>query len=179
MHRNEYRKAPLDISPDGRYLLFLETDAISRNLMILDLEMDEVQPLLTSSADESGGRFSPDGEWVAFTSDESGRLEVYLERFPDRGERFQVSTEGGHEPVFRANGRELFYESTQGELMAVSVNMDAPRDPLGEPSRLFRTRLRYGGYDVASDGQSFILDRFILVEVTALVLTQEPLAAAH
>jgi hypothetical protein len=105
-------------------------------------------------------QFSPDENWISYSSNESGRLEVYVERFPDRGERFKVSKDGGKHARWRGDGRELFYLTLAGDMMSVPVNMNATdMAPIGEPTVLFSTRLRDDDYDVTSDGQRFLVNQ--------------------
>jgi hypothetical protein len=102
--------------------------------------------------------FSPDGRWVAYQSDETGQLEIYICRFPDRSGKQQVSTDGGYEPVWNRNGEELFYRNGN-RMMAVPVQMDGDL-VLGRPTSLFEGRFVYhglGSYDVTPDGQRFVL----------------------
>jgi serine/threonine-protein kinase len=126
-----------------------------------------------SPASGSGGvDLSPDGRWIAYDSAESGQLEVYVQAHPGPGRRYRVSTDGGMSPVWRGDGRELFYgrrvfaipgqEATAVEMMAVSVNPQ-PSLTLGTPSVLFSGPYQMNGpargYDVTSDGQRFLMIR--------------------
>jgi hypothetical protein len=99
-------------------------------------------------------------------------MEVYVDRFPDRGERFRVSTAGGGKPVWRRDGKELFYVSLSNTLMGVPVDMDSERDSVGQPQKLFSPRLRRNHYDVGPDGERFLLNQRIDPEVTSVVLIQ-------
>ena len=89
---------------------------------MLALAIDGGSPvaLAQSSFDERSGEFSPDGKWVSYASDESGRFEVFVQRFPESGQRLQVSSGGGRQPQWRPDGREMFYLAPDGRLMAVS-----------------------------------------------------------
>ena len=120
---------------------------------------------LQTPANENQGQFSPDGRWVAYTSDESGRDEVYIQSFPTPGSKRQVSTAGGVQPRWRRDGKELFYLASDRKLMAAPVRGEATLE-VGVPAALFQTRLTYFGsappgnkqaYDVASDGKRFVL----------------------
>jgi hypothetical protein len=109
--------------------------------------------------------FSPDGKWVAYSSTESGRLEVYVAAFPSLDKKRQVSNAGGAEPMWRHDGKELYYLSLDGNMMAVSVNAEATMDT-GLPKVLFRADVLnpYGGFDVTGynvsrDGQRFLILR--------------------
>ena len=127
------------------------------------------------SARGGGIDVSPDGRWIAYHSDNSGRLEVYVQAHPGPGPRYQVSSGGGLSPVWRDNGRELLYvepsvpPDTAGlvrlstgtiRMMAVTVQL-TPTLTLGAPKRLFEGRYQVNvparGYDVTADGQRFVL----------------------
>jgi len=120
---------------------------------------------LQTEFDERHGRFSPDGRWVAYSSNESGRDEVYLRSFPASGERFQISAGGGIEPQWRKDGTELFYISEGRTLMAVPVKLgSSASEPLqvGQAKPLFSvpvvdTFIVERSYEVSSDGQRFLL----------------------
>ena len=107
---------------------------------------------------EDRARMSPDGHWIAYGSNESGRTEVYVQPFPGSGQRVQVSTDGGGLPAWSSNGRELFY--CQGDqVLAVSVTTK-PAFNASKPKVLFevsRGLRRYADYDVTPDGQHFVM----------------------
>ena len=161
--------SPCDFSPDGRFLL-LRRDDISavpeqQDLWILDVANGTQTPWIATQFSERSGRFSPDGHWIAYSSNESGRTEIYLQSFPDLGETIPVSTQGGAMPVWRPDGQELYYWSADGEIMAASVSL-SDRPQIGDPSLLFPARLRdIGGwsanFDVSPDGQRFLLNRIV------------------
>jgi len=103
----------MSFSPDGRYLLIdrLEGSEVS-DIWVLDMEQrGEPTSWLASPADEFQARFSPDGKWIAYTSDESGQYEIYVRPFPGPGGRWQISNGGGMEPHWSTDGRELFYRN--------------------------------------------------------------------
>ncbi|MDH3785380.1 MAG: hypothetical protein OEV00_08655, partial [Acidobacteriota bacterium] len=127
------------------------------DLFYMDPDSTEVQAWLTTPADESHGVFSPDDTWIAYQSDESGIFEVYLDRFPGRGERFQVSRGGGSQPRWSRDGRELFYASANREVVAVPIDLQSERRPIGEPTTLFRANLRYDYFDAHPDGERFLV----------------------
>lgn len=122
---------------------------------------EEPRPFLESSFNERAPAFSPDGKWLAYISDESGRDEVYVRPYPDRSVRYLISSGGGTEPVWSRDGRELFYRQ-QDALMAVPIT---PADDLeaGRATRLFEGQFLHDAnnaiYDVASDGQRFLMLR--------------------
>lgn len=113
-----------------------------------------LQSLLGRSEGGKGFGFSPDGRWIAYDSDESGRSEVYVRSFPSGPGTWQVSTAGGAFPKWRRDGKELFYVSEDFKLMVVPVSADA-KFHSGTPVPLFAVRA--GNYDVSSDGQRFVV----------------------
>jgi eukaryotic-like serine/threonine-protein kinase len=161
--RSEQRKFPLDWSRDGQYLLYRQIGTqTSHDIFVLPMSGSRKPfPFLETAAMENGGAFSPDTRWIAYASDESGRLEVYVESFPAHGGKQQISLMGGYGPRWRADGRELFYYSLDGKLMAVSVGGGAVRLTTGPPTGLFAFRpagtLAAPSYTVTHDGQRFLL----------------------
>jgi hypothetical protein len=148
-------------SPDGRLLIFSEGVAV-RDLWLLPIG-EEPRPLVVTSFNERGAVFSPDGRWLAFVSDESGRDEVYVQAFPGPSTKFTVSSAGGIQPMWSRGGRELFYR--EGDwLMEASFDSAAAR--VSSARRLFEFRgLVYNAdpnvadYDVAPDGRFFAARR--------------------
>jgi hypothetical protein len=131
---------------------------------VLSLEgtAPEARPFVQTPAGEAGGSFSPDGRFIAYDSNESGRLEVYVQPFPGPGGRWQVSTEGGRQAVWSRTGREIFYRSGD-RMMAVKVQTD-PSFALSKPEVLFEGRYAggiewygYADYDVSPDGRRFLM----------------------
>ena len=101
-----YIYSPMSFSPDGQLLAFIEIDpATGYDIWVLRLSDRKAQPFLRTPFNESVPRFSPDGHWLAYISDESGRYEVYVQPYPGPGSKWQISTEGGTEPVWNPNGR--------------------------------------------------------------------------
>jgi eukaryotic-like serine/threonine-protein kinase len=115
--------SPGSWSADGKFLLYHRYDPKSDvDVWVLPLEGDRKPfPFLQTPFRENEGRFSPDGRWIAYRSNESGRPEVYVQTFPAGGGKWQVSTSGGLLPQWRGDGREVFYTSTDRKLMAVDV----------------------------------------------------------
>ena len=159
-------KWPTSWSRDGSFLAYHELHAKTQwDLWVLPLERKEAPyPLLQTEFDEQWGRFSPDGKWIAYQSNETGRDEVYVRAFsPDRsptGARWQVSTDGGVEPRWRADGTELFYLARDGRLMAVEVKAQIAFEA-GVPHALFLTRALSGPftrYAVAPGGERFLVN---------------------
>ena len=153
---------PSDWSRDGRFIVYQLTFP-KDTLWLLPLFGDrEPVPLLKSTFNEAHGRLSPDGRWLAYTSDESGKNEVYVQDFPTSGAKWPLSTGGGSFPRWRRDGRELFYLAADQKLMAVAVSGDATFHA-AEPKALFEmrgislNRLRYP-YAVTADGQRFLVN---------------------
>ena len=157
-----------DWSRDGRHLVFISTNPETKSdLWVLEMtEGATPMPYLRTSFEELQGQVSPDGRWLAYTSDESGRWEVYVQSFPTPGTKHVISNDGGGEPQWRADGRELFYMALDHTLMSVPVVTSAPWRG-GRPVPLFRapvagdlTRYR-NRYQVADNGQRFLLDSVV------------------
>jgi Tol biopolymer transport system component/predicted Ser/Thr protein kinase len=150
---------PSSWSPDGQELAFLEGGAV-RNIWILPLKDRTPHVFIASQTFESAPSFSPDGRWIVYTSTESGRSEVYVRPYPGPGGKWQISTEGGTEPVWNPKGRELFYRDGQ-KMMAVDCT-EQPTFSAGKPKMLFQgpytpTPRSASDYDVSSDGQRFLM----------------------
>jgi serine/threonine protein kinase len=150
---------PGNWSPDGQTLLFMGTFPV-RDLFVLSLKDRKAQPFDTGEVGASSPCFSPDGRWIAYTSNESGRLEVYVRPYPGPGGKWQISTEGGAEPVWNPKGRELFYRSGQ-KMMAVNYT-EQPEFSADKPRMLFEgpympSPRSLADYDVSPDGQRFLM----------------------
>ncbi|MGB6430516.1 MAG: protein kinase [Candidatus Acidiferrales bacterium] len=156
---NDQRKSVNDWSPDGRYVVYdLSTPPTS--LWVLPLFGDRKPfPFIQGAYDAREARFSPNGRFIAYTSSETGNYEVYVQTFPDRSGKWQVSTAGGTYPVWRRDGKELYFVSS-GELMAVDVTTDGPQFEAGIPKPLFSADFRPGNwssvYAPTADGQRFL-----------------------
>jgi len=115
-------------------------------------------PILQTPADEYAARFSPDGRWIAYTSDESGREEVYIQGFPLNGNKRQISHQGGSWPEWRRDGNELFYISADRQVMAAAL-ADKNTLTFAAPKALFpASRGRLTGFAVTADGQRFLMN---------------------
>ncbi|MCP5114590.1 MAG: hypothetical protein GY953_27495, partial [bacterium] len=125
-------------------------------------------PLLATDFRERNGQISPDGRWIAYSSDETGRWAVYVQNlvedagaFAAGGDKSLISPDGGSFPRWRADGKEIFYLSAEGALMAVEVAAEADQFRPGTPKKLFQTQLTNDSlnrpYDVSADGQRFLL----------------------
>ena len=166
---SEYLHAPMSWSPDGQLLAFVEvTPTTGVDIWVLRMgdpspgsgQVRKAQPFLRTPFNEGAARFSPDGRWLAYISDESGRFEVYVQSYPGPGGKWQISTEGGTEPVWTRNGRELFYRSGD-KMMAVDVATQ-PGFAAGKPRMLFEgpyepAQIPVANYDVSPDGQRFLM----------------------
>jgi Tol biopolymer transport system component len=122
----------------------------------------KAQPFLQTPFNESSPRFSPDGHLLAYVSDESGQFEIYVQPYPGPGGKWQISTDGGAEPVWNPNGRELFYRSGD-KMMAVGIATQ-PSFVAGKPRMLFQGPYVRNTppntipfYDVSPDGQRFLM----------------------
>jgi Tol biopolymer transport system component len=151
---------PEDWSRDGRYLsgrIIVATGLRNFQLWVLDTKGDRrITPFVTDG-NNGDSRFSPDGRWIAYGSDESGRDEVYVRAFPGPGGKWQVSTAGGSSPRWRGDGRELFYASSDNRMIAVPISPDATFHA-GSPAPLFSSpNLSDEYYDVSADGNRFIV----------------------
>ena len=127
-----------------------------------DLEAGTDRPVLSATFHEFGARLSPDGRWLAYGADESGRPEVFVRSFPEAGFRRQISSGGGTQPRWRGDGRELFYVSDDRKVMSVEVRAGAELET-GAPRPLFQTRIlplveARNHYDVSVDGQRFLVN---------------------
>jgi Tol biopolymer transport system component len=154
---------PTDWSPDGTQMLFsVGTQASGFDLWLLPLTGDrKPMKLLASPSDEMHGTFSPDGHLVAYTSNESGRFQVYAQTLPLSDRKWQVSTDGGYEPRWRADGHEIYYLSDDRKLMAVSVGTGPS---FATPKALFQTQVPAGvtaprtHYVPSRDGRRFLVN---------------------
>jgi eukaryotic-like serine/threonine-protein kinase len=147
---------------DGSALLVTDDAGPNRHdVLVQPADGSEARPYAATSADETAARISPDGRWVAYTSDESGRAEVYIDSYPQPGHRVTVSLGGGVHPVWRPDGRELYYWNGDS-LVAVQLGAawrDAPPS-IGARSVLFRAQYEAAlntMYDVSPDGQRFVI----------------------
>ncbi len=155
---------PTSWSADGRWLVLTELSLGTRgDILVLDLvEGGAPEPFLATEYEEREGAFSSDGQLIAYTSNEAGRYEVYVQPFPGPGRKLQVSTDGGNQPVWSPDGRELFYRD--GDRMMVAA---IARRPLNAeaPRQLFEARFEDGYtyhprvYDVVPGGDSFVVAR--------------------
>jgi Tol biopolymer transport system component len=155
-------KVPTSWSPDGRFLMFMKVSATTSDLWVLPMTGErKPMPFLDSKFNESAGRFSPDGQWVAYTSNESGRPEVYVTSFPRPGGRWQISTGSGVQPRWRSDGTELIYRDlATNRLIAAAVRPERSGFTVAQVTPLFVTRP--GGprsfFDLSPDGQTILVN---------------------
>jgi Tol biopolymer transport system component len=171
LHKSDSSERPTSWSPDGRFLMYVSIGK-KRGLWTIEDPLDPAKRKATQYLDDqhqtTQGQFSPAAtgpRFVAYTSDESRRgVEVFVQSFPAGGAKYQISTGGGNQPRWRRDGKELFYVTPEGRVMAVDVKT-TPQFDHGVPHPLFDPRM-YGAqaqvtfrYDVSADGQKFLVDR--------------------
>jgi Tol biopolymer transport system component len=148
-------------SSDGQLLAFVDVDPTTGwDIWVLRLSDHKAQIFLQTASNESAPIFSPDGHWLAYISDETGHSEVYVQPYPGPGGKWQISADGGTEPAWNPNGRELFYRSGR-KMMAVEI-VTQLGFTAGKPRVLFEgdylpTPLQFSNYDVSQDGQRFLM----------------------
>jgi serine/threonine-protein kinase len=157
---SDNQQSPGSWAPDGTLAYTERRATTGRDILLLSLRDHTQRALLTSSADESSPKFSPDGRWLAYVSNESGRFEVYVRPLSATGRVRAISVEGGSEPVWAPNGRELFYrEGTR--MMAVTIDAGGQ---VQSPRVLFdgdfaRGTIDAANYDVMPDGRFVMIQR--------------------
>ena len=156
-------------SPDGTKLAFIQVKPGSQNnydIWVMSLEgSSSVEPILATNSYEMSPEFSPNGRWLAYAAGESGRVEVYVQRYPEKGGRQQISVNGGMSPVWSAKGDELFYLTGLGDRLkkywAVDITISGDTLKPGIPVLLFEKECvattPHRSYDVARDGQRFLM----------------------
>lgn len=189
MEDSDVERFATDWSSDGKYVLFLKGDIFQSTSAVEIWAKPMVDdrpafPILTSRFPISHAAFSPDGRWIAYDSSESGRDEVYVIPFVEPGEdadtdapavpsgRWQISTNSGYWPIWRGDGKELFYCSNDKYITAASVNGEGDVFIVTSTEKLFSINLvsLTPSYDVASDGQSFIVNMYALEASTPITL---------
>jgi hypothetical protein len=156
-----------DWSSDGRFLVYYAgTPKTGLDLWALEMTGSDRKSRVIANTpfDEAMAQLSPDGRWVAYQTNESGRFEIVVQPFPDPGGKWQVSSGGGAAPRWRADGKEIYFLAPDATMMAVAVTASGPTFEAGTPVGLFRTRIVGGGspmltrpqYAVARDGRFLI-----------------------
>jgi Tol biopolymer transport system component len=151
-----------DWSPDGRFILYTVQNAkTASDLWALPLDTRKPFVLVQTEFVETAAQFSPDGRWIAYGSNETGRAEIYVRSFPGHGRSWQVSSNGAapFTPRWRRDGREIYYEGFDSRLMAVSIDLQAQPASVrvATPSALFRFQ-EPGAFNASPDGQRFLID---------------------
>jgi len=157
---NEYNQFSGSWSPDGTTLAFVECRLDFCQILLLDVRSRRITPFLNSQSVQAYPEFSPDGRWLAFASSESGRYEVYVRPFPGPGGQWQISQQGGTEPLWARNGKQLFYRHGD-QIWAVDVQA-GPAFSAGKARLLFEQPGFGSGqpirtWDLSLDGQRFLM----------------------
>ncbi|MBK5297404.1 MAG: serine/threonine-protein kinase [Vicinamibacteria bacterium] len=159
-------KNTTDWSADGRFILYtVQSPTTGNDIWVLPLLGDRrPTPVAQTAASERRARFSPDGRWVAFESNENGRSEIYVQSFPDAARKTQISTAGGTAPLWRGDGRELFFRSPDDQMLAARIASSGTQIDVDTPSVLFalpagpNRDTNASWYDVSRDGQRFLVN---------------------
>ena len=156
--------APTDWSADGRFVLYTFSGTFPATLDIWALPLfgdRKPFPVAQTEFAESLGTFSPDGRWIAYTTDETGQPNVYVQPFLRAGGKHRISPNGGRNPHWRADGRELFYLDATGTMTAVSIDLNDTSPAFGLPKTLFPAGVVSVNnmYAVTRDGQRFLVNR--------------------
>ena len=167
-------EVPTGFSPDGRFLVFSKRRDLRDDLLMVPIDGSGApKPIAaTPTAVEVLGQVSPSGRYVSYMSDESGRFEIYVTTFPEPGGRWQVSQNGGREPRWAKNGRELFFFAPDNRLMAAEVRTEGGSLEIGAIHPLFQSRQMGMSfrYDVAKDGQRFLVNAGLKEELAPITL---------
>ena len=163
LHHSPHPVFPASWTPGGEDLVFVEFHPETRADIWVLPEDGEAKAWIATEFAEGFPRLSPDGRWLAYISNESGRYEVYVQAYPGAGEKITVSTDGGYEPVWSPDGRELFYRI--GKRMMVASIQTSPVFRSSRPRELFEGPYLTGSdiaaiattYDVALDGEHFLM----------------------
>jgi serine/threonine protein kinase/Tol biopolymer transport system component len=173
--KSDYYKLPTDWSRDGRFIIYHQRDPKTKGdvwaLPITRSGVGNPFPVAQTAANETAGTLSPDGRWLAYVSNESGRYDVWVQSFPDGGGKRQVSNGGGGGPRWRKDGRELFYYAGDGKLMAAQVKIgESFETSAAVPLFEFRAGVqfaRYASYAVTADGRRFLINEVVDLEPNA------------
>jgi eukaryotic-like serine/threonine-protein kinase len=164
---------PFSISPDGRYIAYMRRDPKSNagfDIWALPMFGDQKPfPVVATNFQDVTPSFSPDGKWLAYANNETGRMEVYIQPFPSGVGRWQVSTAGGSRPNWRKDSKELFFFSTDQQVMAVDVDQRGTSLQLGTPHALVKATTvsgTSGPYAVSADGKKFVINTVLPQSIT-------------
>ncbi len=156
-------KWALDWSKDGSFLLYYgKNPKTEGDLFALPMAGNERKPIIIANTPfaELNGQFSPDGRWVAYQTDQSRRFEIVVQPFPNPSGKWQVSTNGGMQPRWRADGKELYFIAPDLKMMAASIQLSGSSLEHSSPVALFQTRVMLGvpkhGYAVSADGRFLV-----------------------
>jgi serine/threonine protein kinase/Tol biopolymer transport system component len=169
---NDHAKLPSQWSRDGRFIVYYEINPKTKNdIWVLPMEGSGNErkpiPFLQTEFSEFMAQLSPDSQWMAYTSDQSGRREVYVRPFPAAEGQWTISVAGGQAPRWRGDGKELFFEAADGKMMAVPVKASGGPKPTfeaGTPAALFDAHIEHrivdsnSEYDVTADGKRFLIN---------------------
>jgi eukaryotic-like serine/threonine-protein kinase len=165
LDESEVSTTPRSISRDGCYLVYERRQAAKEggyHIWAISLHGDEKPfAIVQDGFDEGYPSVSPDGKWMAYQSNETGRREIYITAFPGGGAKWQVSSNGGIIPKWRRDGKELFFLDPTDNLMAVDVNLAGGAPRMGTARALFQAvgiQRDFGAYDVTADGKKFLIN---------------------
>ena len=152
---SQHDQEPTSWSPDGQQLVYTDYDvSTGADIWMLPVRDRKPRALLRTASNESDGKVSPNGKWLAYMSDETGRFEVYVRLFPDGHRKIQISNAGGKAPVWARSGHEIFYRE-EDKMMAVDFRDPEALSP-EVPRMLFERRCK-DWYDVTGDGNRFVM----------------------
>jgi eukaryotic-like serine/threonine-protein kinase len=178
LYADEREKRPTDVSADGQWIIFNSIGGPSSggtDIWVKSTSEKSARAWLATPFNELDGRISPDGSWIVYQSNESGRPEIYVRAFPDSDRKWMISSGGGTMPSWRGDGREIFYISPDRRMMAAPVKPGSPTFEVGAPVALFDARLRAHAtvqYDVSRDGQRFLLNQEVQGEAEPVTMIQ-------
>jgi Tol biopolymer transport system component len=169
---------PTDWSPDGNLIAFQTNEVLGNtglDLWLFAVADRKARPFLVTRFQEWSPQFSPDGRFLAYTSDESGKPEVYLRPLQNSSGKWQISSGGGSYQRWRQDGREVFYIAPGKTLVAVEIRTGSAFET-GVPKSLFRTQIKAADvgyqYDVSADGQRFLINTIVPEEGSAITVVQ-------